>query len=176
MKRHGNLDISGNLKLRGVVVDDLATQGSFYSEQFGEVAYKSDITVAEPASGGFYGIYVRESDSTPPTFKNDTIIFDSSYFYLSPNSVGKPSVSIREDNILRGHVLDFDIHRHVSGFYAIRDPDDGFITRINWKNSDFSIINRNNADVITSIVGKYYRKTFTRDDNGKIIEVNYTRI
>lgn len=44
---------------------------------------------------GFYGIYVRESDGNPPTFRNDTIIFDSNDFYLHANSVGKPTVSLR---------------------------------------------------------------------------------
>ena len=39
MKRHGNIDISGNLKLRGVAVDDFTTQGGFYSQQFGETLY-----------------------------------------------------------------------------------------------------------------------------------------
>ena len=44
---------------------------------------------------GFYGIYIRESDGNPPTFRNDTIIFDSEFFYLNSNSVGKPTVSFR---------------------------------------------------------------------------------
>lgn len=44
---------------------------------------------------GFYGIYVRESDGNPPTFRNDTIIFDSESFYLHSDSVGKPTVSFR---------------------------------------------------------------------------------
>lgn len=44
---------------------------------------------------GFYGIFVRESDGNPPTFRNDTIIFDSDAFYLHANSVGKPVVSLR---------------------------------------------------------------------------------
>lgn len=96
MKRHGNLDISGSLKLRGVAVDDFTTQGGFYSQQFGETAYKSDITP------GFYGIYVRESDGNPPTFKNDTLIFDSKYFYLHADSIGKPSISYREVQVDHG--------------------------------------------------------------------------
>jgi hypothetical protein len=45
---------------------------------------------------GFYGIFVRESDGNPPTYKNDTLIFDSAYFYLNSNSVGKPMVSFRD--------------------------------------------------------------------------------
>jgi hypothetical protein len=127
-------------------------------------------------SGGISNITVRESDLTPPDFATDTVIFDSSYFYLHPTSTDKPSVAIREDNILVSHRADFDIHRHVSGFYANRDPDDGSITRINWKNGDYSIVNRNPQNLITSIVGRYYRKTFTRDTNDLIVEVNYERI
>jgi len=95
MKRHGNIDISGNLKLRGVVVDRTTTQGGFYSQQFGETAYKSDIVASTPNDPGFYGIFVRESDGNPPTFKNDTLIFDSESFYLHSNSAGKPTVSFR---------------------------------------------------------------------------------
>jgi hypothetical protein len=45
--------------------------------------------------GGFYGIFIRESDGNPPTYRNDTIIFDSAAFYLNSNSVGKPMVSFR---------------------------------------------------------------------------------
>ena len=60
-------------------------------------ATSTQITIAttDGIGGGFYGIYLRESDGNPPTFKNDTIIFDSADFYLHPNSVGKPTVSFR---------------------------------------------------------------------------------
>jgi len=44
---------------------------------------------------GFYGIFVRESDGNPPTFRNDTLIFDSQAFYLHSDSVNKPTVSLR---------------------------------------------------------------------------------
>ena len=44
---------------------------------------------------GFYGISFRESDGNPPAFRNDTVIFDSDYFYLQTNSAGKPIVSLR---------------------------------------------------------------------------------
>lgn len=47
---------------------------------------------------GFYGVYIRESDGNPPTYKNDTLIFDSSYFYLNSTSIGKPMVSLRNFN------------------------------------------------------------------------------
>ena len=43
---------------------------------------------------GFYGVNFRETDGGPD-FKNDTIYFDSSSFYLHPNSVGKPVLSFR---------------------------------------------------------------------------------
>jgi len=139
----------------------------------------TDITIASTGGGGggggFYGIYVRESDGNPPTFQNDTLIFNSPYFYLSPNSVGKPTVSIREDNLLVGHVNDFDLHKHVSGFYVIRDTD-GFIDRINWKNGDFNIVTRDGGNYITSILGKHYLKTIFRDSDNRIIEVNYTPV
>jgi hypothetical protein len=91
MRHNSHADIHGNLKLRGVVVDDLTTQGSFYSEQFGEVAYKSEL-----GAGGGGDIDIRESDGDPPTFTAaDTLVFDSYDFYLSATSTGKPTVSLR---------------------------------------------------------------------------------
>jgi hypothetical protein len=44
---------------------------------------------------GFYGIFIRESDGNPPANRNDTIIFDSTAFYINSNSVGKPMISFR---------------------------------------------------------------------------------
>lgn len=44
---------------------------------------------------GFYGIIVRESDGNPPPFRNDTLTFDSEYFYISKGGNKKPLVSIR---------------------------------------------------------------------------------
>jgi len=158
----GNLDVDAS-RIQNVGAPVLGT----------DAARLQDITAA--VATGFYGIFVRESDGTPSTFKNDTLIFNSPYFYLSPDSVGKPTVSIREDNLLVGHVNDFDIHKHVSGFYVIRD-EDGFIDRINWNNGDFNIVNRDSGNIITSILGKHYRKTFTRDANSRIVEVKYTGV
>jgi len=60
-----------------------------------EAATQLTFSTTDGVGGGFYGIYIRESDGNPPTFKNDTIIFNSSDFYLAPNSVGKPTVNIR---------------------------------------------------------------------------------
>lgn len=169
MKRYGSIDIDKNLKVRGVVVDDLTTQGGFYSQQFGEVIYRSTLaagsnititqsgntttiasTASGEASGGFYGITVkhsnnsdsfkginlvafdvtdfyvtqnspntdevvvslrdrddltsvtvRESDGSP-SFATDTIVFDSTDFYLSATSGGKPTVSLRDRTALNG--------------------------------------------------------------------------
>ena len=47
------------------------------------------------ASTGFYGVNFRETDGNPPAFRNDTLIFDSEYFYLQSDSTGKPTVSLR---------------------------------------------------------------------------------
>ena len=47
------------------------------------------------ASPGFYGVNFRETDGNPPAFRNDTLIFDSEYFYLQGDSTGKPTVSLR---------------------------------------------------------------------------------
>ena len=53
------------------------------------------VTIASTGGPGFYGIFIRESDGNPRPYKNDTIIFDSSAFYLNSNSKGKPMVSFR---------------------------------------------------------------------------------
>lgn len=52
-------------------------------------------------SGGEVGanvlsaINIRESDNTPPTIQSDTLIFDSTHFYLGANSSGDAHVSLR---------------------------------------------------------------------------------
>jgi hypothetical protein len=68
-----------------------------------------DSAVVGPGAGpAFYGIYVGESDGNPPTYRNDTLIFDSQYFYLHSNSVSKPTVSMR-DNFPKRFVQSFPI-------------------------------------------------------------------
>ena len=50
---------------------------------------------ASAPNPGFYGVNFRETDGSPPAFRNDTLIFDSTFFYLQGNSVNKPIVSLR---------------------------------------------------------------------------------
>lgn len=57
-------------------------------------------------SPGFYGIYVRESDGNPPTFRNDTLTFDSNFFYLTGSGAGnKPLVSIRQSGVFSANSI-----------------------------------------------------------------------
>jgi hypothetical protein len=66
-----------------------AQRTATFQDRSGTIAYTSDL------GPGFYGIYFRESDGNPPTIRNDTVIFDSDYFYMQANSVGKPIISLR---------------------------------------------------------------------------------
>ena len=68
------------------------TNGSVTDNGGGDVSVAITGGAANP---GFYGIFVRESDGNPPTFKNDTLTFNSDSFYLTSNSVGKPIVNLR---------------------------------------------------------------------------------
>lgn len=58
---------------------------------------------ADSISGSFYGIYIRESDGNPPTDRDDTLIFDSAYFYLNSTSARKPMVSLRSSGGVTAH-------------------------------------------------------------------------
>jgi len=86
MKHNSNADFHGNVKIRGVVVDDLTTQGGFYSEQFGEAAYKSDLV------GGSGAIEVAQGPNVYPAA--DQLNFNSTYFYLTRDTTsGDPVVN-----------------------------------------------------------------------------------
>ena len=85
MKHNSNADFHGNVKIRGVVVDDLTTQGGFYSQQFGEAAYKSDI-------GGSGAIEVAQGPNVYPAA--DQLNFNTTYFYLTKDTTsGDPVVN-----------------------------------------------------------------------------------
>jgi len=85
MKHIGHLDIAGNLKLRGIAVDKFSVEGGFYSRQFGETAYKSDIT-----PGGT--IEVAQGPNSYPAA--DQLNFNTTYFYLTKDSSsGDPVVN-----------------------------------------------------------------------------------
>ena len=104
MKRYGSIDIDKNLKLRGVVVDDLTTQGSFYSEQFGEVAYKSELTGSGGSGTGFYGITVKHSNNSDSFKCINVVAFDVTDFYVTQNSPNTDEilVSLRDRTALNG--------------------------------------------------------------------------
>lgn len=87
MKHNSNLDVYGTLKVRGVVVDDLTTQGGFYSQQFGETAYKSDLSLI---AGG--SIEVAQGPNSYPA--TDQLNFNTTYFYLTRDTTsGDPVVN-----------------------------------------------------------------------------------
>jgi len=92
LRHFSNPDIKGNLKIRGTILDRVRTQGSFYSEQFGEVAYKSDITSG--GGSGFYGITVKHSDDSASFRGLNVIAFEVDNFYLTQNSPNTDEVIV----------------------------------------------------------------------------------
>jgi hypothetical protein len=118
VKIQGNLTVTGKgEKITVQEIDGNPTVENVNAIKFsnGSVTDNGDGTVTVVTIGGnsasdpgFYGIYVRESDGNPPTYRNDTITFDSQYFYLHSNSVSKPTVSMR-DNFQKRFVQSFPI-------------------------------------------------------------------
>lgn len=45
-------------------------------------------------TGGFYGVIFKESEAGGAVFRDDTLIFDSNFFYLSSGGESKPIVSL----------------------------------------------------------------------------------
>lgn len=86
MKQYANLDIHGDFKLRKTFINDLSTQGGFYSKFFGEVAYKADITAPVESSGdeGFYGINIKLTNNTQRFKGINVVTFHADNFYLEP--------------------------------------------------------------------------------------------
>jgi hypothetical protein len=55
-----------------------------------------DITIASTGGGGggFYGVIFKESESGGAVFQDDTLVFDSAFFYLTSDGSDKPVVSL----------------------------------------------------------------------------------
>jgi len=102
-------------------------------------------------------IAVKESDGTPPEFDTDTVTFDSEYFYLTPDSAGKPVVSFRPTvvTVITDHgdldgLGDDDHPQYLlrteipPGFYGIviKESDGSYVTRddtIVFTSADFNV-------------------------------------
>lgn len=97
MKIIGNVDATGNLKLRGRVVDKLVVDGGFYSKSYGETAYKTDLSQGSgDVVQNFYGLVVKET-YTPAntTYKGINVLnFDTNFFYLSQNAPNTDEVVV----------------------------------------------------------------------------------
>jgi len=108
VKRYANLDIHGDLTLRGKFNDKLTTQGGFYSSFFGEIAYKTDIDALGPGggggSGGFYGINIK-THNTAPSLKGISVIGFSEDFYITQNAPNTDEVivNLKNRSVRRGH-------------------------------------------------------------------------
>jgi len=105
MKIYENADISGNLKIRGRINENVTTDGGFYSKQFGEVAYANDVPDILSSDTEFYGITVKNVSSTltpnASFSKINTITFRAPDFYLSQNfpNTDEVTVALREDRV-----------------------------------------------------------------------------
>lgn len=53
------------------------------------------IALTDQLSGDFYHLTVGETDGNPPAFRSKSLLFNSSSFYLTSNSLGKPIVNFR---------------------------------------------------------------------------------
>ena len=115
MKIVGNLDATGNIKLRGRVLDKLVTDGGFYSRSYGEVAYKSDLGQdAGSVVQNFYGLVVKETQAPAATYKGiNTINFDANFFYLSQNAPNTDEVVVNLRESPRTKVLYRSGMRHL---------------------------------------------------------------
>jgi len=96
MKIIGNLDATGNIKLRGKVLDRLTTRGSFYSGQFGEIAYKADLPEGEAGAevNFFYCLGIRTSDGTHHFKGINSITLMGDNFYIEGNNLNTDEVFV----------------------------------------------------------------------------------
>ena len=82
------LDVNDAIRARSSILANrkITSGGGFYSNSFGETAYKSDI------GPGFYGIIVKESDDSI-ALRDDTIVFTTGDFVVADTS-DKPTISL----------------------------------------------------------------------------------
>lgn len=100
MKIYESAEILGTLKLRKGVADRVLTDGGFYSNQFGEIAYKSDIAVSSPDSSVFYGITVKPSNALYSK-RNTSVVSFADEFYITQNAPNTDEivVSLASDGV-----------------------------------------------------------------------------
>jgi hypothetical protein len=97
MKIYGNLDIGGNLKIRNTINDRVLVEGGFYSGQFGEVAYKTDVPI-EIVGSNFYGMTIKYPDNSVSYRDIDTVILDVDSFYLKQNVPNTDEIQVNLRN------------------------------------------------------------------------------
>ncbi len=58
----------------------------------------------------FYGLIVRESEISGYNTKSETLVFDSEFFYVQSDGMGKPLVSFHQENLPGNPLLDGNFH------------------------------------------------------------------
>lgn len=86
MREYSNIEIIGDLTLRRGAKERIVTDSNFYSEQFGQAAYKTDIgSSSSGTSAKFYGISSKLSDDSFSVTNIGLFTF-ADEFYISQNS------------------------------------------------------------------------------------------
>ena len=94
MKIYESAEVLGTLKIRRGLVDRVLTDGGFYSSQFGEVAYKTDLSQQGGGeSSVFYGIVVKHTNSSYPA-RNVSVVSFADEFYLTQNAPNTDEVTV----------------------------------------------------------------------------------
>jgi len=92
MREYSNIDISGDLKLRHGAKERILVDSHFYSDQFGQAAYKTDIITSSDASK-FYGISTKLSNDNTSVL-NIGLLTLADEFYISQNSPNTDEVIV----------------------------------------------------------------------------------
>lgn len=116
-----------------------AARTATFQDASGTVAYTSDI------GPGFYGVIFQETQVGGTSFKDDTINFDSNFFYLTSGGDGKPIVSVRNEFDEKSITIPYPSRNDEafwwvpakgievkSVYHVLRAHDSGFYPSVDW--------------------------------------------